>query len=173
MDQAKQAVGPAVTRRDIVKAAAACAGTAVVGSLPSVLFSPRAFAFQRSSPQVKVFDVLKYGATGDGKTLDSVAFQRAIDEASAYSGKAQVLVRGGHKYLVGTLELKGSIDFHLADDAELLISTNRQDYRGGLAGSADAATMASAAGGGHYGQPRAGPEDLRAPALCRGAPRSS
>jgi hypothetical protein len=48
---------------------------------------------------------------------------------------------------VGTIELKGSIDFHLADDAELLISTRREDYRGGLAGSADAATMASAAGG--------------------------
>jgi hypothetical protein len=49
--------------------------------------------------------------------------------------------------LIGTIELKGAIDFHLADDAQLLISTRREDYRGGLAGSADAATMASAAGG--------------------------
>jgi polygalacturonase len=90
--------------------------------------------------------VLKYGATGDGKTLDSAAFQRAIDEAAAYSGKAQVLVRGGHKYLVGTIELKGSIDFHLADDAELLVSTRREDYRGGLAGTVEGATMAAALG---------------------------
>ena len=99
------------------------------------------------SAAVKVFDVLKYGAAGDGKTLDGPAFQRAIDAAAAYTGMAQVLVRGGHRYLVGTLELKGSIDFHLADDAELLISTRREDYRGGLAGSANADTMASAAGG--------------------------
>jgi hypothetical protein len=106
----------------------------------------RAFAFQKPSPQIKVFDVLKYGATGDGKTLDSAAFQRAIDEAAAYSGKAQVLVRGGHKYLVGTIELKGSIDFHLADDAELLVSTRREDYRGGLAGTVEGATMAAAMG---------------------------
>jgi polygalacturonase len=39
-------------------------------------------------------------------------------------------VRGGHRYLVGTLQLKSNIDFHLADDAELLISINRADYSG-------------------------------------------
>ena len=129
-----------VTRRRVLQAGAAGAGIAALGSL-------RGFAFQAPGAQVKIFDVLKYGAVGDGTTLDSAAFQRAIDEAAAYGGKAQVLVRGGHKYLVGTVELKGSIDFHLAEDAELLISTRREDYRGGLAGSADAATMASAAGG--------------------------
>jgi len=90
--------------------------------------------------------VLKYGAAGDGATLDSAAFQRAIDEAAAYAGKAQVLVRGGHKYLIGTIELKGSIDFHLADDAELLVSTRREDYRGGLPGSVAGDTMSAALG---------------------------
>ena len=129
-----------VTRRRVLQAGAAGVGMAALGPL-------HAFAFQRPAAQVKIFDVLKYRAAGDGKTLDSAAFQRAIDEAAAYGGKAQVLVRGGHKYLVGTVELKGAIDFHLADDAELLISTRREDYRGGLTGSADAATMASAAGG--------------------------
>ena len=106
-----------------------------------------AFGFQRKSAAVKVFDVLKYGAAGDGKTLDTAAIQRAIDEASAYSGKAQVLVRGGRKYLVGSIELRGSVDFHLADDAQLLVSTKREDYRGGLAGSVSGDTMANAAGG--------------------------
>ena len=90
--------------------------------------------------------MLKYGAAGDGATLDSAAFQRAIDEAAAYAGKAQVLVRGGHKYLIGTIELKGSIDFHLADDAELLVSTRREDYRGGLPGSVAGDTMSAALG---------------------------
>lgn len=104
------------------------------------------FAFQRPGPQVKIFDVQKYGAVGDGKTLDSAAFQRAIDEAAAYVGKAQVLVRGGRKYVVGTVELKGAIDFHLADDAELLASTHSEDYRGGLTGSVKGETMAAALG---------------------------
>ena len=105
----------------------------------------RAVAFQKPSSQVKIFDVLKYGATGDGKALDTAAIQRAIDEAAAYSGKAQVLVRGGHKYLIGTIELKGAIDFHLADDAELLVSTRREDYRGGLANYLQVITAQSTA----------------------------
>jgi hypothetical protein len=120
-------------------AAATVAGVGALGPL-------RGFAFQSPSAQPKVFDVLKYGAAGDGKTLDSAAFQKAIDAAAAFAGKAQVLVRGGHKYLIGTIELKGAIDFHLADDAELLISTKREDYRGGLPGSQSGDTMAAALG---------------------------
>jgi polygalacturonase len=123
-----------LSRRRILQAGAVCVGAAAVRPLRAV------------APQVKVFDVAKYGAVGDGKALDSAAIQRALDEAAAYQGKAQVLVRGGKKYRIGTLELKGAIDFHLADDAELVASTEREDYRGGLVGSADAATMASSAG---------------------------
>jgi hypothetical protein len=125
------------TRRELLKttvAAAAC-------------FPLRAFAFQRPGPDIKIFDVLQYGARGDAATLDSAAFQRAIDDAAGYNGKAQVLVRGGHKYLIGTVELKGSIDFHLADDAELLISTRREDYLGGLTGSVSGDAMSAALGG--------------------------
>lgn len=127
------------SRRQFLATGARCAGLAALSSV-------RGFAFQRASPEVKIFDVLKYGAAGDGKTLDSAAFQRAIDAAAAYAGKAQVLVRGGRKYLVGTIELKGAIDFHLADDAQLLVSTRQEDYRGGLPGSQKGETMAAALG---------------------------
>jgi polygalacturonase len=75
-----------------------------------------------------VFDVAKYGAAGDGKTLDTAAIQRAIDAAAASGSPAQVLVRGKKKYLVSTLVLKSKIDFHLADDAELIVSTSKSDY---------------------------------------------
>jgi polygalacturonase len=129
------------TRRKLLQAAAAAAGAAALAPL-------RSLAMQASAPaKIKIFDVLRYGAAGDGKTLDSAAFQRAIDEAAAYAGKAQVLVRGGKKYLVGTLQLKGAIDFHLADDAQLLISTRREDYLGGLTGSVSGDTMSAALGG--------------------------
>ena len=75
----------------------------------------------------RTYDARDYGAAGDGKTLDTSAIQRAIDEASA-AGGGQVLLRGGKKFLVGTLVLRSGIDFHLADDAELLASTNPRDY---------------------------------------------
>ena len=75
-----------------------------------------------------VFNVLQYGAIGDGVALDTPAIQRAIDAAAQAGGGAGVLVPRGHHYLIGTLELRGNIDFHL--DGELVISTNPADYRG-------------------------------------------
>ncbi len=81
-----------------------------------------------------VFDVAKYGATGDGKTLDTAAIQRAINAAAASGAPAQVLLRGKKKYLVSTLQLKSKIDFHLADDAELVASTKQSDYPAGSEG---------------------------------------
>lgn len=90
---------------------------------------PRRLGRRKRGP-VRDFDVRDFGAKGNGRTLDTAAFQAAIDAAAAFSGHARVLVRGGKKYLLSALELKGAIDFHLADDAELRLSTNWRDYRG-------------------------------------------
>ena len=74
----------------------------------------------------KTFNVLDFGARGDGATLDTVAIQRAIDAASIGGGK--VLIPSRRTFLVSTLNLQGGIDFHL--DGTLLISTNQSDYSG-------------------------------------------
>jgi len=75
-----------------------------------------------------VFNVLDFGAAGDGMALATAGIQKAIDAAAAVGGNAQVLVPRGHRFLVGTLELRSGIDFHLAGD--LVISTNPADYQG-------------------------------------------
>lgn len=84
--------------------------------------------FGQTSKPVRDFDARSYGAVGDGVTLDTEAIQKAVDAAFATGQPARVLIRGGKKYLTGTLVLKSGIDFHLADDAELKVSTNPRDY---------------------------------------------
>jgi Glycosyl hydrolases family 28 len=76
-----------------------------------------------------VFDARDYGALGDGVALDSPAIQKAIDAAAAAGHGARVLVSAG-RYLIGTIELRSNLEFHLAAGAELIISTNRIDYQG-------------------------------------------
>ena len=56
-----------------------------------------------------VFNVLDYGAKGDGKTDDAVAIQKAIDECNSKGG-GQVLFPTGYTFLSGPVELKSNLD---------------------------------------------------------------
>ena len=72
--------------------------------------------------------VTDYGAVPDGKTLNTLALQNAID-ACYETGGGRVTVPPG-TYLTGTIELKGNVDLHLMQNAVILGSTNNPaDYR--------------------------------------------
>lgn len=76
-----------------------------------------------------VCDVHTYGAKGDGKTKDTMAIQKAIDECSAKHGAGQGVVKvAGGKFVTGPLEVKSYVTLEIAADAMLLGSTDRKDY---------------------------------------------
>ncbi|MGE4526709.1 MAG: glycosyl hydrolase family 28-related protein, partial [Sphaerochaeta sp.] len=65
--------------------------------------------------QKVVFNVLDYGAKGDSITNDTEAIQSAIDAAAAVGNQAMVLIPGDFHFLIGTLELKSDMEFHLEE----------------------------------------------------------
>ena len=93
----------------------------------------------------KDFNVMDFGAKGDGVTLDTAAIQRAIDAAAATTN-GRVLVPHWKHFLTGSLELKSGIDFHIS--GELIISTNPADYKGDGVIMANGATNLKITGGG-------------------------
>lgn len=74
-----------------------------------------------STPQV--FNVLDYGAVGDGKAIDTKAIQKAIDSCTA-GGK--VLFPEGRIFKSGTIWIKSNITLEV--DGTLLGSENAEDY---------------------------------------------
>ena len=72
------------------------------------------------------FYIQNFGAIGDGKTLNTVSIQAAIDAAGKEGGR--VIVEGG-TYKTGSIALKSNVQLHLAADGVLLGSENPADYR--------------------------------------------
>jgi len=70
-----------------------------------------------------IFNVTKYGAVGDGTSLDTAAIQGAIDAATA-NGGGTVRVPAG-QYLIGTIDLKSNVTLHLEGGAVLRASQDQ------------------------------------------------
>lgn len=73
------------------------------------------------------YNILDFGAIGDGKKNDGPAIQAAID-ACRENGGGQVLVPGGKTYKSGSLVLYSHVDLHLEDGARILASEDMEDY---------------------------------------------
>ncbi len=74
------------------------------------------------------FNVLDFGAKGDGVADDASAIQDAID-ACSQAGGGQVLFPTGHTFMAGPIELKSNIDLHLEVGATLLANPNEDIYQ--------------------------------------------
>lgn len=72
------------------------------------------------------FDVKSFGASGNGKSLDTAAIQKAIDTAHAAGGGVVVFPAG--RFLSGAIVLRNNITLRLSPGAVLLGSTRIEDY---------------------------------------------
>lgn len=67
-----------------------------------------------------------YGAVGDGQTMNSEAFQKAIT-ACHEAGGGRVIVPAG-RYLTGPIYLKSNVNLHLSAEATIVFSQDTKDY---------------------------------------------
>ena len=74
----------------------------------------------------RTFDVKKYGAVGDGTTMNTEAFRKAIEACHAAGGGKVVVPKG--EFLTGPIHLLSNVNLHVTGDARILFSQNPSDY---------------------------------------------
>lgn len=115
---------PNLTRRKWLGAVSTPALAAALLPMTSVAAAPSALGKQDAG--TRVYNIRAFGAKGDGKTLDTVALQAAID-ACTRDGGGTVLVPSGI-FVIGTVQLKSNVTLHLAASATLLGSGDGKNY---------------------------------------------
>ena len=73
------------------------------------------------------YNVLQFGAAGDGITNDTASIQSAIDACGA-AGGGRVIFPGGKTYRSGALVLCSNLELHLQMGAVLKGSDKLEDY---------------------------------------------
>lgn len=74
----------------------------------------------------RTYNIKNFGAVGDGHTMNTAAFKKAIDACSD-AGGGKVLVPAG-LWLTGPIELKSNVNFHVERGAFILFSPDHNDY---------------------------------------------
>ncbi|HET6975802.1 MAG TPA: glycoside hydrolase family 28 protein [Pyrinomonadaceae bacterium] len=78
---------------------------------------------QKNSPFAGAFEVRKFGAKGDGKTLDSPAINKAIDAAAAAGGGTVLFTAGTYRSF--SIRLKSNVALYLDQGATILAADPR------------------------------------------------
>jgi len=100
-------------RRDFLSASSALMGVSVTG-------------LGQAAPMLAAKSILDYGAKPDGRTLNTEAIQRAIDDVFRAGGGLVYAPPGS--FLIGGLELKSRVTLYLEAGCVLLGSKSIDDY---------------------------------------------
>jgi Glycosyl hydrolases family 28 len=107
----------------------------VAGALGTALAAQQAFAAEdgraavptdRSDFGARNYNVRDFGALGDGKTLDTVSIQAAVDACAKDRGGIVFIPAGD--FLIGPIELKSNVTLHIAAGGKLLATTDASQY---------------------------------------------
>jgi polygalacturonase len=82
---------------------------------------------RRRPQQKKIFKVNDYGATADGKTVNTSSIQKAIDACATAGGGIVVFDTG--RYVTGSIFVKSNVTLRIDQGVTLLGSQNISDYR--------------------------------------------
>jgi polygalacturonase len=126
-------------RRDFLR----MTGPGLAAAAIPALSLATAFAQDASTSSTGYFDVRKYGATGDGKTLDTEAVNRAIEAAAAAGGGVVVFPAGN--YLCFSIHLKSFVHLLLLQGSTITAADSplpgeQTGYHGGAYDAAEPKT---------------------------------
>lgn len=113
-----------ITRRTLIEGIAATVGTAW---LVQDGLAQSGKALPASITDLQPWDVRRFGAKGDGQTLDTAAVQATIDTCHS-AGGGSVVFPPGLIFLIGTIYLKDHVYLQLQPNSTLLGSDNLADY---------------------------------------------
>jgi polygalacturonase len=124
-------------RRELLKFGGMGLAAAAATAMPSAYAAPRTSA---AFPAGAIFDIRSFGATGDGKTVDSPAINKAI-EAAAAAGGGTVFFPAG-TWLSFSIRLKSHVSLYLSQGCVLLAADSPKPgettgYNGGTYDAAE------------------------------------
>jgi polygalacturonase len=118
---------------------------AAIGSIPTMQLEARVreISTGHDGPSLGIFDVRKYGAIADGKTLDTNAVNRAIEAAATAGGGTVVFPPG--TYVCFSIHLKSHVNLYLEHGCVILAADSplpggETGYRSGTYDAAEPKT---------------------------------
>ncbi len=123
-------------RRDLLRLSSMGLAASAVSAIPALAASKKA-ATPALSPLM--FDVRTYGATGDGKTVDSPAINKAIEAAEAAGGGTVIFPPG--VYMSFSIRLKSKVNLYLDQGSTIIAADSPKpgETTGYMGGTYDAA----------------------------------